>query len=207
MKKCPFCGADIADDASFCSECGKQITSAENAENGAASETPEAQTAPSEIVASENTQDENAGQSQSSQTEDAQNENSRSGYSQPVFTQTDGGVNNIAPRSVGLCILFSIITCGIYGIYWMIKMNDEVNTLSGEENATSGGMVFLFSIITCGIYGLYWLYKMGERIDRMNNAASGDSRILYLLLGIFGLGIVSYCLIQSEINKAVGASN
>ena len=54
-----------------------------------------------------------------------------------------------------LCIIFSIITCGIYGIYWMIKMNDEVNALAGEPGATTGGMVFLFTLITCGIYGWY----------------------------------------------------
>ena len=62
---------------------------------------------------------------------------------------------------------FSFLTCGIYSIYWMIKLNDEVNQLAGEPQATSGGMVFLFSLITCGIYGIYWAYKMGERCDRI----------------------------------------
>ena len=28
-------------------------------------------------------------------------------------------------------------------------------------------------------------------------------KILYLILGIFGLGIVSYCLMQDTINKAI----
>lgn len=31
----------------------------------------------------------------------------------------------ITPRSIPLCIIFSLITCGIYGIYWMIKLNDQ----------------------------------------------------------------------------------
>ena len=97
---------------------------------------------------------------------------------------------------------FSIITCGIYGIYWMIKMNDEVNALAGEPGATTGGMVFLFTLITCGIYGWYWLYKMGERCDRIKNM-NGSSNVLYLILGIVGLSIVSYCLIQDTINKRV----
>lgn len=84
----------------------------------------------------------------------------------------------------------------------MIKLNDEVNSLSGETQATSGGMVFLFSIITCGIYGLYWLYKMGERCDRIKRT-QGSSGVLYLILGIFGFGFISYCLIQDTINKAI----
>lgn len=84
----------------------------------------------------------------------------------------------------------------------MIKLNDEVNTVAGEPQATSGGMVFLFSIITCGIYGLYWLYKMGERCDRIKGM-NGSSGILYLILGLVGFSIISYCLIQDTLNKAV----
>jgi len=48
------------------------------------------------------------------------------------------------PRNLVLAIVFSFLTCGIYSIYWMIKLNDEVNQLAGEPQATSGGMVFLF---------------------------------------------------------------
>lgn len=105
-------------------------------------------------------------------------------------------------RSIPLSILFTFITCGIYGIYWMIVLNDEINQLSGEEHATSGGMVFLFSLITCGIYGLYWMYKMGERVDRINRVES-NTNILYLVISILGLSIVSYCLMQDTINRVV----
>lgn len=108
---------------------------------------------------------------------------------------------SVRSRSIPLCIIFSLLTCGIYGIYWMIVLNDEVNLVSGEPQATSGGMVFLFSVITCGIYGWYWLYKMGERCDRIKGTPAGSSNVIYLILGIFGLSIVSYCLIQDTLNK------
>lgn len=36
-------------------------------------------------------------------------------------------------RSVGIAILLSIITCGIYGIYWLIMLNDETNYVSGHR--------------------------------------------------------------------------
>ena len=65
--------------------------------------------------------------------------------------------HGVTERSIPLCILFTIITCGIYGIYWMIVLNDEINPLAGEPQATSGGMVLLLSFVTCGIYGLYWI--------------------------------------------------
>lgn len=110
----------------------------------------------------------------------------------------------ITPRNIVLCILFSFITCGIYGIYWMIKLNDEINELANEPNATSGGMVFLFTVITCGIYGLYWMYKMGERVDRINGV-NGNSNILYMLVSLFGFSIVSYCLMQDTVNRHCGS--
>lgn len=108
----------------------------------------------------------------------------------------------IEPRNIALCVIFSLITCGIYGIYWMIKINDEVNILSGEPDATSGVIVFLLTLVTCGIYGLYWMYKMGERCDRIKRI-QGNSNILYLILSLVGFSIIGYCLIQDTINKAV----
>lgn len=36
----------------------------------------------------------------------------------------------IEQRNIGLCIVLSIVTCGIYGIYWFIKLTDEVNVLA-----------------------------------------------------------------------------
>ena len=59
------------------------------------------------------------------------------------------------PRSVGLCIVLSIITCGIYGFYWLYCLNEDVNEIT-ERPGTSGGLVVVFSLITCGIYSLYW---------------------------------------------------
>lgn len=110
----------------------------------------------------------------------------------------------IKQRNIAVCIILSIITCGIYGIYWMICLNDDTNRAANDPEATSGGMVFLLTLVTCGIYGLYWLYKMGQQLDKAaqirGNAPSNKS-VIFLVLGIFGLSIVSYALLQDELNK------
>lgn len=106
-------------------------------------------------------------------------------------------------RNIALCIVYTLITCGIYGIYWFICITDETNQVSNRYG-TSGGMAFVFNLITCGIYGIYWGYKMGDCLDeaRANNGEpTGSLPILYLILNIFGLQIVTYALIQSELNK------
>lgn len=104
------------------------------------------------------------------------------------------------PRNVGLCIVLSIITCGIYAIYWMYCIHNDVQEVSGVTMGTSAGMVIVLDIITCGIYGIYWNYKMGQALDNAKGVPGGNSGILYLVLALLGLGIVSMAIMQSELN-------
>lgn len=110
----------------------------------------------------------------------------------------------VKQRNIALCIVLSIFTCGIYGIYWLVCLANDVNTVAERQDATSGGMVVVLTIITCGIYGWYWLYKAGEALDAVrakHGDASGNLSIICLVLSIFGLAIVSYAIMQSELNK------
>ena len=112
-------------------------------------------------------------------------------------------VGTIARRELVTAIILSIVTCGIYGIYWFIAVSEDVNTLT-DDHTTSGGMAFVLTLITCGIYGYYWVYKLGQRIYNFQKARgeeATDNSILYVVLQFFGLGIVAYALIQDTLNK------
>ena len=90
----------------------------------------------------------------------------------------------VKQRDIVVAIILSIVTCGIYGIYWTICLVNEVNCLCDEPEAPSGAMVFLLSFITCGIYGLIWLYRAGERLDRVKMSLglpTSNSGVLYCL--------------------------
>lgn len=118
--------------------------------------------------------------------------------------QTYSGSALTSRREIALAIILSFVTCGIYGIYWFIVMTDDINRVSGDENGTSGGMAFLFSLLTCGIYTFYWNYKMGKQIyeaGRKHGKEISDNAILYLILSLFGFGIINYCLLQNDLNK------
>ena len=106
----------------------------------------------------------------------------------------------IQERNIALYIILTIITCGLFGIYWLIVLADDMNAAAADGDETSGAVVFLLTLITCGIYGLYWSYKQGERIDKMNGT-QGSTGILYLILDLFGFAIIVYALIQNELNK------
>lgn len=104
-------------------------------------------------------------------------------------------------RSIALCIILSIVTCGIYGIYWFICVTNDTNVVSGHaSDGTSGGVAFILSVITCNIYGLYWAYKLDEA-KVAKGIPSSNSGILYLILCLLGLGIIAWALMQSELNK------
>ena len=103
-----------------------------------------------------------------------------------------------------LAIILSIVTCGIYGIFWIISLTNDANKVADRPTDTSAGMVILLTIITCGIYGIYWNYKMGQKIyeaGQRYNKQINDNSVLYLVLSLFGLAIVNYALMQSDLNK------
>ena len=109
----------------------------------------------------------------------------------------------IKNRNVALYIVLSIVTCGIFALYWFVCLADDANTLSNNQG-TSGGVALLLTLVTCGIYGIYWAYKLGESLDALdiaNGKPQKNRAIVYLLLNIFGLGIITFALAQSSINE------
>ena len=130
-------------------------------------------------------------------------DNTNNGSTVIINNYSSNSSINLPNRSVVTCVILSIITCGIYSIYWFIVMTDETNMISDEKNA-SGGMAFLFTILTCGIYAIYWNFKMGQKLfnaGKKYNKPIGDNSIFYLILSLIGFSIVNYCLIQSDLNK------
>ena len=82
-------------------------------------------------------------------------------------------------KNIVLCVILSIVTCGIYALYWMYTINEAARTVNPSEWQMGGGMVILLSIVTCGIYGLYWYYKMGKAFMAVG---APDNSLLYLVL-------------------------
>ena len=99
----------------------------------------------------------------------------------------------IKKRGLASLIIFSIITFGIYGFYWIYKLSQDVNTVcEGDGKKTSGLLKYLlFGIITFGIYNLVWLYMLGDRLQdnaskyNLSFKESGGTILLWYLLGSF----------------------
>ncbi|MCR5202315.1 MAG: DUF4234 domain-containing protein [Lachnospiraceae bacterium] len=102
-------------------------------------------------------------------------------------------------RNIAVCIILTIVTCGIYGLYWEYCIVEDVNTMTGDSQF-SGIVVILLSIVTAGIFLMYWMYVTGKKLDDMIGD-NGNRAVIYLVLAIFELSIIDFCLLQNEINQ------
>jgi Domain of unknown function (DUF4234) len=106
--------------------------------------------------------------------------------------------------NIVLDIVFTLLTCGIYGLFWQARLFRTVNTLIGEQKYNFWPWFFL-SIITCGIYNIYIQYVFGKSLSEGLAAEGGKSNeslsVLALVLTIFGLGIVVMAIEQNDINN------
>ena len=118
---------------------------------------------------------------------------------------SNGARPKLVNRNAVTAIILSIVTCGIYGLIWMVNLVDDVNTLAQDEHSNQSGItVLLLTIVTCGIYGMIWFYQAGKRMEEVGKkygVSIADNSIIYLVLLFFGLGIVDYYLLQTDLNK------
>ncbi len=114
-------------------------------------------------------------------------------------------MRTIEKRDIVISVVLSIITIGIYALYWLYQVSEDVNALTGREWHCSSGIVILLTIVTFGIYGIYWWYMAGQALDeyivKTENGMPGSRGVVYLILSLFGLSIVSLALSQNELNQ------
>ncbi|MCQ2480166.1 MAG: DUF4234 domain-containing protein [Clostridia bacterium] len=200
MPFCSNCGSEIFEGQKFCTNCGIPV------------EIAQVQEEKNEPVQNEETQT-----AQNIETKPIE-EAPQGGFNQPYvenaqpvenksfdfFQQPADLTAPVKSRNILTCILLTIVTCGIYGLYWYYCIVQDVAAASGQADDMSPAMVVFVSIITCGIYGWIWFYNAGSKIDgiKQRNGEQGSSlNIIYLILAVCGLVIVNYALIQSELNK------
>ncbi len=107
-------------------------------------------------------------------------------------------VSPVKHRNIVLAVIFSIITLGIYGLYWFACLTNDTNKLS--QYKTAGGVTaIVFTVLTLGIYGFYWNYMLGKKIDDIEKNSSNG--ILYLILSLVGVGFINYILAQNALNR------
>ncbi len=123
----------------------------------------------------------------------------------------------IPHRSFLTVFLLSVVTCGIYWYYYMYRLTQDINQMTGDDGYyTDAAAVVLLSIITCGLYSWYWLYRQGGRLKRLADcngvycAETGTTYLIWAIIGslVCGLGnLVAHYLLIKNFNNIADAYN
>lgn len=96
----------------------------------------------------------------------------------------------IKKRDIVAIYLLSIITFGIYAIYWSVKTKEELNSLGGEIPTAW--------LLIVPIANIYWWYKYLEAFS--TKLKKDNNTILWFLVCMIA-GIIIPAIVQSELNK------
>ena len=121
-------------------------------------------------------------------------------------------------RNFWMYLLLSIVTCGIYSIYWWYVFVNDLNTLGQGDGEESPNyiVVILLSIVTCGLYSLYWEYKLANRLATnaprygLTFQENGTTVLMWYLVGMVLCGIgpwVAMNILINNSNKICNAYN
>ena len=106
-------------------------------------------------------------------------------------------------RNIVTVILLSLVTCGIYGLYWIYTTAQELED-AGRSGSSMSPTVLL---IVCLFFPYVGYLLFGMAADQnLNNVRAQrgmptvDNKVLYMVLG-FVIPIVLVILVQNEINK------
>lgn len=107
----------------------------------------------------------------------------------------------ISKRSIGMSILLSFLTVGVYLIYWEYKLVKNVKALKNDTSGCAGEMLCLLFV---PFYSYYWWYTRGKTVKEEFSARSlscSGNETAYLLLFIFGLGLIAVAIMQNDFNS------
>lgn len=123
-------------------------------------------------------------------------------------------------RSIILYTLLTLLTCGIYDLYFVHSVAKDTNTICSERDyqKTPGLLLYiLLNLLTCGFYSYYWYYKLGDRLVanargqfNISLSENGTSVLLWLIVGRFicvFLCLVGYNVIIKNLNALASAYN
>lgn len=209
---CTNCGNQIPEGSKFCPNCGAHLPDASGSGSQFRDTLNGAAAAASDFADDAKDAFENVGQ------------DARQAF-QAAGRSVDSAVDEIAAefrggsplpggalktdRSLVAYILLSLITCGIYGYYFIYSVARDINIACNDDDEETGGlgMYILLSIVTCGFYAIWWEYKLGNRLQKnapyygLSIQENGTTIILWRLLGsllcFVGTFVGSYILIKN----------
>lgn len=104
-------------------------------------------------------------------------------------------------RNVGSCVILTLMTLGIFGIVWLVKICKDLRRLHGDENPV-GGEVLLFLLVP--FYSVYWAYDKGKQMYEDSKRRGGnltDRKYVYMFMNLLFMQLFTLGFIQTQLNS------
>lgn len=114
----------------------------------------------------------------------------------------------LVKRNISISLILCFVTFGIYYIYWLYKIDQELSEELGNDNLPVYDILLI--IFTLGLYGYYLYYRNGKQINLLEDKYGlqiNDNLILYVVLCIFQLDIIVLMMQQQQINTIIDFNN
>ena len=111
--------------------------------------------------------------------------------------------NNISVFKVDpiIVLLLSLITCGLYLIYWNIKASEVINAVNEREVISTPIAVFSGCCMPVNLYFYYIIGKQGlPNVYKRTGELDKDQSTLLLILGFF-FPYAAAMIVQGDINR------
>ena len=89
-------------------------------------------------------------------------------------------------------ILLSIVTCGIYGIWWMHTIGKEINAALGNEEVNP--MLPIFALI-CAPISFYYIYTIDKALEKLaptRGVSYKSNFMLWIITMLLGVGTLIF---------------
>lgn len=100
-----------------------------------------------------------------------------------------------------IVLLLGFVTCGLYMIYWNIKVAEVLNAVAEREVISQPVAIFAGCCYPVNVYFFYLAGKDGlPLVYHRAGVPQKDDTVLLLILGFF-FPMIAAMIVQSDINK------
>jgi ABC-type Na+ efflux pump permease subunit len=100
-----------------------------------------------------------------------------------------------------MVLVFAFISCGLYLIYWNIKMAEVLNAVAEKEIISQPIAIFAGCCMPVNVYFYYLAGKEGlPKVYERTGETQKDQSTLLLVLGFF-IPMVAAMIVQGDVNK------
>jgi len=114
----------------------------------------------------------------------------------------------VQERSPITVVLLTIVTCGIYGLYWQFRTSDELRAATNDDSIKPL-LELVLTLVTGGIWGVYVQYRNAQKVhaalaSREPSRKDQSQSVLILSIAMYFVGVTGFIamwILQEELNS------